>query len=69
MLLEVPDPVLLDGQGPVELHLTEPTLEGVQRPHQFDQGVAGRCGHQGRYGARARGLGWAAALPLGPLGE
>ena len=44
-----------------------PTLQGVQRPHQFDQGVAGGVGHQGGDGPGAGGLG--GALPLGPLGE
>lgn len=67
MLLEMSDPVLLDRQGPMELHFTEPALEGVQLAHQLDQGGRGGFGDQGGDGARAGGSG-GATVPLPFLG-
>lgn len=56
VLLEVPDPVLLHGEGAVELHIAEPALEGVNFTHKFDEGGGGWLWHEGRYGTATRGF-------------
>lgn len=48
VLLEVTDPVLLHRERPVELHLAEPALEGVEVALQLDERVGRGLGHQGR---------------------